>query len=83
MLALPGTLIAIGFLAFLIGTVWVAVTLLRRRGWEAPAIVTGLTVAVMNVGGVLASVMFSAMITRTIPIFIFTHQHPRRLLHIT
>ena len=54
MQALPDTLIGIGFLAFLVGVAWVIVAFLRRRGWKAPAIVTGVTVAVMNIGGILA-----------------------------
>jgi len=52
--AVPDGLIVFGFLAFLVGVAWLIVTLFRRRGWKAPAIVTGLTVAVMNIGGILA-----------------------------
>ena len=54
MQAVPDGLIVYGFLAFLVSVAWVIVTFLRRRGWKAPAIVTGLTVAVMNIGGTLA-----------------------------
>ena len=64
MQAVPDGLIAYGFLAFLVGVAWVIVTFLTRRGWKAPAIVTGLAVAVMNIGGILALSDF------------FGHDHP-------
>ena len=54
MQSVPDGLIVYGFLAFLVGVVWVIVAILRRRGWKAPVLVTGLTVAVMNIGGILA-----------------------------
>ena len=52
MQAVPDTLIAIGFLIFLISTVWVSVTYFGRPSWKTPAIVTVLTAAVLYIGGI-------------------------------
>lgn len=52
MQAVPDTLIAIGFLAFLIGTVWVTAAYVGHRSWEFPTIVTVLTGAVLYIGGI-------------------------------
>ncbi len=54
MQAVPDTLIAIGFLIFLIGIVWVIVTRLGHRGWKTPAIFITLAVAVINIGGLIS-----------------------------
>ncbi len=50
----PDILIGIGFLVFLVGAVWVIVARLGLRNWRTPPIVTGLSLAVMNIGGLLA-----------------------------
>ena len=48
----PDILIGVGFFVFLVGTVWVIVACLGRRGWKTPVIVTGLLLTVMYIGGV-------------------------------
>ena len=50
----PEILIGVGFLVSIIGTVWVIVARLERRGWKTPTVVIALSLPVMNIGGLLA-----------------------------
>ena len=58
----PDILIGVGFLVFLIGTVWVIVARLGRRSWKTPVIVTGVSLTVMLIIGIFPIIVIGFLL---------------------